>query len=685
MDLQAVFKQRKLTMSAVHRSLAWVAIAFLLAGSRAAAAPAGGAERFNGRVATNLGAILHSTQVSSMLDGYYERLSAPHHLQFKSLDAWQQRREIVRRQTLRDIGLDPLPERLPLDVHYGGALDREDYLLRRVYFQTWPGVYASGWLYLPKTPGKHPAILNLHGHWENGAMHPVMQSCCIGLAKKGYVVLMVDSIHLSPESFYVGASSIGVMTFNNMRAIDLLETLPEVDSARIGCTGASGGGQQTMYLMATDDRIKAAVPVALVSYFRRIMSPAGFPHCICNIAPGILRDTDEPELCATFAPRPVLFLSLTGDWTKAFPQEEFPEIRSIYGLYGQEAAVESAQWESEHDFSKPMRERMYAFFNHYLMGKDDPPAAVEPPFNPESLPTLKTLNQPPAVVPDASIIDWYKSRFSPQRALLPDAAACAAYQQNLKSRLSVILGDLQPQGRVASAPHRAGQNDFESQQMSISSEPGIEFPALLLGAKPSAKTALVILVHPKGGQAILKEYGEVVRSLQTSGAAILLPDIRLTGVLERSWRLDGVLWNRPETGMGVTDLRACLDALHPAASSKTRQVVLVGLRDAGFTAVIAGALEPRISAVIADRLGPTFAEGRQSPLIANVLRVGDLPELVAAIAPRGVMLGGVKPARFGFTSSAYEALHAGPVLELREAPLTGPDLTKSIRQALRLN
>jgi hypothetical protein len=305
-----------------------------------------------------------------------------------------------------------------------------------------------------------------------------------------------------------------------------------------------------------------------------------------------------------------------------------------------------------------MRERMYAFFNHYLMGKDDPPAALEPPLSPEPLPTLKALNQPPAVVADAFIIDWYKSRFNSQRALLPDAAACAAYQQNLKSRLTVLLGDIQTRGGVASAPRPAGQNGFEGQQMRISSEPGIEFTALLLGAKPSAKTALVILIHPKGGQAILKEYGEVVRSLQASGAAILLPDIRLTGVLERSWRLDGILWNRPETGMGVTDLRACLDALRPATSSKTRLVVLVGLSDAGFTAVVAGALEPRISVVIADRLGPTFAEGRQSPLIANLLRVGDLPELVAAIAPRRAVMAGVKPAQFGLASSAYEALHA---------------------------
>jgi hypothetical protein len=100
--------------------------------------------------------VLHSSEVNSMLDGYYEHLSAPHHLQFKSLDAWQQRREIVRRQMLQDIGLDPLPERLPLDVHYGGALDREDYLLRRVYFQTWPGGLCLGLAVSAKDPGQAP-------------------------------------------------------------------------------------------------------------------------------------------------------------------------------------------------------------------------------------------------------------------------------------------------------------------------------------------------------------------------------------------------------------------------------------------------------------------------------------------------------------------------------------------------
>ena len=633
--------------------------------------------------ADKMEALVTSTlDAHAMLDRYYERLSAPHHLAFQTLDAWKQRREVVRQQTLRDIGLEPLPERLPLDTRYGGSLEREDYWLRRVYFQTWPGVYASGWLYLPKTPGKHPAILNPHGHWKNGAMHPVVQSLSMGLVKKGYVALAVDSVHLPLDSFLVGASSIGVMTYNNLRAVDLLETLPQVDATRLGCTGGSGGGQQTMYMMAADPRIKAAVPAVLVSYFRRIMNPAGFPNCHCNIVPNLLCHTDEPEICATFAPQPALFLSTTGDWTKDFPKEEFPEIRSIYSLYGQPAAVDSAQWDSPHDYSQPMRQRMYAFFNHYLMGKDDPAAAAEPPLSPEPLETLQALDQPPsgARKPN-SIIDWYKTRFSSRPTPFPDAAAFEAYRKDFNLRLAAVLGDIEVHGQLASNPQPVSLDGFRGQGLTISSEPGIRITALL-GPKPSAETNLAILIHPGGRIAVLHEYGELVRSLQTSGVAVLLPDIRLTGALRRKWSLDGILWGRPEAGMAVTDLHSCLDALPLPAGAGTRRVVLVGFGDAGLTAVLAGVLEPRIAAVIATDLGPTYGEGRNSPLIANLLRVGDIPQLVAALAPRRAVLASVKPARFDPARDAYHVLQADDALELRDAPLTASDLGEMILHEL---
>src|SRR5207248_10187254 len=119
-----------------------------------------------------------------------------------------------------------------------------------------------------------------------GAVHPVVQSRCIALALKGYVVLAVDSAHV--YRYEVGVNPIGVMTWNNMRALDLLQSIPEVDGARIGCVGASGGGQQTMYLMALDDRVRVAAPVARVCYSRPILT-ADSHQRPCNHVPALLR------------------------------------------------------------------------------------------------------------------------------------------------------------------------------------------------------------------------------------------------------------------------------------------------------------------------------------------------------------------------------------------------------------
>jgi dienelactone hydrolase len=627
-----------------------------------------------------------SSQVNEMLTGYYERMSAPQHLSAKPLAEWHRRREEIKRQVLRDIGLDPMPDRLPLNTTYGGGLERGDYTLRRVYYQTWPAVYASGWLYQPKAPGKHPAVLNLHGHWEHGAIEPVVQRHCIALAKKGYIALAIDSVHVPVESFLIGASSIGLMTFNAMRGVDLLQTLPQVDQLRIGSTGASGGGQQTMYMMVVDDRVVAAVPAVIVSYFRRIMDPGGFPHCICNVAPAILRDVDEPEMCAVFAPRPALYLTVTGDWTKNFPKEEFPEIRSIYESYGAGDAVGCAQWEGGHDFSKPMRERMYAFFNHHFMGIDDPAAAAEPQIEPESLDALNALDKAPAGARGLdSVIEWYKSRFSFSPAVPNDAAGRKAYGQVLKERLRGLLGDVQVKGQLAQAPQPATIMGFAGLRLLVQSEQGIQVPALLLGLGQSSGVPVAVLIHNGGKTAILDEYRDVVKALLSRGTAVLIPEVRLTGELARTWPLDTVLWGRPEAGMAVTDLRACLDALARLDNVDRSRIALAGLGETAVTAIAAGALEPRFRAIAVERTGALYSEGRTAPLIANILRVCDIPQLAGTIAPRSVLLGAAKPADFACATEAYRGVAAASKLELRENALTATDVSSFLLHELGLD
>ena len=130
-----------------------------------------------------------------------------------------------------------------------------------------------------------------------------------------------------------GISLLGMQLYNSIRCLDFLESLPFVDSSRIGCTGASGGGTQTFLLTAVDDRIKAAAPVNMVSFHMQ-------GGCECENAPGLRIGTNNVELAALAAPRPLMITGCTGDWTCNVPEEEYPALREIYELYGENNKVE---------------------------------------------------------------------------------------------------------------------------------------------------------------------------------------------------------------------------------------------------------------------------------------------------------------------------------------------------------
>jgi len=260
------------------------------------------------------------------------RMMAPRPVEAKDRAEWETRRLQVRRGVQDALGLLPWPytkvsrgDQLPLAVREGRKLEYDDWTVQGLAWQTWKGVYAHGLLYLPKKSSPPwPAVLNPHGHFSDGIFAPEVHFRGISLARQGYVALSVQSVH--PVDLNLGLSPLSAMTWDNLRALDLLAARPDVDARRIGCTGASGGGQQTLFLMCLDDRLAAAVPVVYPSYFREIMiNPDRKPrmastHCVCNWVPGLLSFTDEPEMAAVFAPRPAEFITTTQDWTARWGQ-----------------------------------------------------------------------------------------------------------------------------------------------------------------------------------------------------------------------------------------------------------------------------------------------------------------------------------------------------------------------------
>lgn len=302
---------------------------------------------------------------------------------FTTREAFEARAKELRRTLMLSAGLHPLPERTPLNPRFEPVGEYDGYTVKKVMFESYPGLWSTGNLYLPRNlTGPAPAILNVVGHWDDqrltrrsdaedtAADYPQQLA---NFARMGFVCLItdmigrVDSRQLShnygtgaPELFL--SNGLGVQLWNNIRALDLLCQLPEVDGSRIGVTGASGGGSQSLFLALADDRIKAAAPINMISLHMQ-------GGCRCENAPGLRRDTNNAELCAALAPLPLFLSGSTGDWTCNLLTCEAPIMRRAYALYGAEDKVETVYQHRDHQYNSVTREAVYDFFARHLMGR----------------------------------------------------------------------------------------------------------------------------------------------------------------------------------------------------------------------------------------------------------------------------------------------------------------------------
>lgn len=639
------------------------------------------------------------TSAAERLHAYYERLTDPIPLRARTKAAWLERRAVVRQQVVEALGLSPMPDRLPLGLHTGGTLQREGYRVERIYWQTWPQVWASGWLYLPDgVDGKTPAILHPHGHWKDGALNPRVQSQMISLAKLGYVALTVDSEHV--YDYATGVTPLTVMTYANLRALDYLVSRPDVDRDRLGVVGASGGAQQAMYLMAVDDRIRVGVLPVLVSHFRRILSEERH-HCPCNHVPGVMRFTDEPELCAIPSPRALQFLTAKGDWTSEFPAHELEELRAIYQLWGQPDRLEHRQFAVEHDFNQEMREAAYTWLERELRGNRKAEPVAEPEHQVEETETLLALNAPP---PEhrgpEGIFEWYHKRVVAQPPQIESKPSRRAYQERVRGELQALLGEAEPVTLDACWHAVEGTREAAAvlspvRLVSFRSERDVRVPAVWLPGEGKGPWPVLIAVHPEGKSAALQS--PTVQGLARQGYAILAPDVRLRGELSRDWLYNSILWGRPEAGMAVTDVLACVQWLYGREDVDVRSITLLGEGDQGVVALLAAGLDERVTATIADCCETTYRDGGEGlPVIPNLLRVADVPQIASLIAPRPLWLYRVPEDRVGFssrryydwTSRSYQSLGDRDALKMAKTDLPDPSslnewLQRRIRRAKR--
>jgi dienelactone hydrolase len=629
-----------------------------------------------------------------------------------TLASWDGRLSLVREGLRRSFGRVPATP-CQLEPEVLGTLFRDGYAIERLTFQSRPGVRVTANLYRPDpASGRFPGVLSVHGHWAWARIDPHVQSRCIGLAKLGYVVLCIDAfgsgeraIEPGPGTYHgalvgaslwpVGTPLLGLQVYDNRRAVDYLVSRPEVDSSRLAITGASGGGNQTLYAGATDERLLAVVPVCGIGTYDAYLSTA---CCVCEVNVGGAVYATTGDLLALVAPRALLVINATRDAFQFSVGEAAKSIafaRSRFRLMDQEQRIQHIAIDSGHDYNQSMREAMYGWLDRWLRGRGDGQPIPEPTMTLEDVETLrcypKGQSRPKTI---ATIPAFARAEGRAQLAALPKApdhkerwnADAERMRSSLRDR---ILGGFPP--KVPLDATRKKQEDAE--EVTIASERGIHSRGVFRRASAVQGTAIIMSPGPKVGltrdaterakiDKIQREWHQVgFATLELGNPRGVSEMAPVGGVVDHTVAEWGLWIGRPLLGQWVWEIIRWLDFV------VERPIVLDGLGAMGLPAILAAGLDHRVAGVVCEECLVSFVGRTTRPwtgvpmgLIApNILDVGDVAQLASLVAPRAMVISrGIEPEgeiasqsrldeAFTFTRSVYSLLSAADKLALGRA------------------
>ncbi len=663
-------------------------------------------------------AVLGDGPGSAMLKDYFRaetaRLAARCLADVATRDQWEARHEQYRRELLEMLGLDPLPQRTPLQATVTGTLDHEQFTVEKVHFQSRPKLYVTANLYVPKgLEGRAPAVLYVCGHgrvaidgvsYGNKAHY---QHHAAWFARNGYVCLVIDTLQLGEiEGVHHGTyrydkwwwnnrgyTPAGVEAWNCIRAIDYLQGRPEVDPEQIGVTGRSGGGAYSWWIGAVDDRIRAAVPVAgITDLTNHVVDGCVEGHCDCMYQVNTYR-WDYAQVAALLAPRPLMIANSDDD--NIFPKDGverlYEQAQRIYVLLGKPENLSLKMTAGGHSDTPELREAAFQWMNRHLKGAKAPVVdQAEKLFTPQE---LKVFDNLPKDSINADIHETFVPA-APEPELPHSRAAWAAMRDGWHVDLTEKCfrgwpGEARPVDvrEIASAEHDGMQltaYEFDSQ-----SHVRLRF-YLLRPVEPKRPESVVLHVADE------EAWQEILTGLRGRFAEVLsgepLPDVDASeatplemdpdgpavvyfaprGIGASAWGDDArkhiqirrrfMLLGQTLDGMRVWDVRRAMQAVRSLEACKDAPLTAEGPRQAGVLALYASLFEPPPAQL---QLHDPPVDHREGPIFLNISRILHLPQAAAMAAERApVVIAGADSDAWTYPRGVAEKLgwDAGRVL-----------------------
>ena len=605
-----------------------------------------------------------------------------------TIDEWTTKRIVLKEQLAWMLGLRPKPTRTGLDARIVATLARPRYLLKRVIFQSQPGLFVTSNFYTPRDQSTPvPCVVYLCGHWPSvyGAKSG-FQDRYLWYPNNGFACLVIDplgfgeipGVHRGTQGmslwswFSLGYTPAGVEIWNAMRAIDWLETREEVDAKRIGVTGISGGGVITQYLAALDDRIAVAAP-SCSSY--TIGSQAGMNlvsrQCDCTFYPNVFR-LDFPVVAALIAPRPLMIFG--GRRDPLFPpagfREAFRRAKRIYDLYSRSSIgsprIRLVESRSGHEDPPAFLRECQRWMSLWLQSKPSERTAGNETtrFPVEDGRTIACLGGLPAAAANYHI---HETWISSGQSMPPTDPAVWAERRRVI--LGVIKNSICSWFPTEATPYRTRRlrnsgghaNEFaQFAEYEFDSEPNVPVRACVLATRRGGdSTSLLLWIARPAEQDSVPVLDEILPLLRNTCVVILTPRFAddVVGRLEYS-RIErlAALTGRTMASMGVWDVLRTIEWARHQVGTPRMSVAVYGGGDAGVIGLYAAHLDPGISHVIV-REPPT--SHRQGSHMLTILRHTDIPEIAGVLAPRRFSFVGRADPAFLWTKQIYQLMGAG--------------------------